>query len=340
MRIAVTGGTGFLGSRVVAELLSRGHHVRCLVRSDQQGAALSRRLAPERLGRLELFPGKLESLGSCHDLLRTCESVVHVAAPLIGSVSSLFANGVVPTRVLVGAAADQGVRRFVLVSSMGVYGSQDLSSGDILDEQCPVDPRPHRRDPYTYSKIAQEDVCWDAHRQRRLPLVVVRPGILFGPGRPLLTPRIGVMVAGVLVRIDGRQQVPYCFVDNCAGAVAIAAEAPDLAGMAFNIVDDDLPLANEVFRAHRTHVSAIRSIRIPRWAIGRLARACEWYSERSQGMFPAVLTPYKASAMWPRVRYSNQRAKARMGWRPLVTFDEGVRRTVDALRLPSPEANH
>lgn len=339
MTIALTGGTGFLGARVAIELLKRGHHVRCLVRSAQRGTALFGQIAPELRDRLELYPGSLDRLDSCRGLLRQCDSVAHVAAPLTGSASALFANGVTPTRTLVQAAVDRGVSRFVLVSSMGVYGCQDLPSGAVLDERCPVDPLPHRRDPYTYSKIAQEAVCWEAHRDHGLPLVVVRPGILYGPGRPLLTPRVGLMVGGILVRMDGAQQVPYCFVDNCAHAVAMAATdvrdlagpdlaGPDLAGTVFNILDDDLPSANDVWRLHRTHVSRPRTIRIPSWAIGRFARACEWYAERSQGMFPPVLTPYKASAMWRRLRYSNAHAKASLGWRPLVTFDEGVRRTV------------
>lgn len=340
MTIAVTGGTGFLGSRVVADLLSRGHQVRCLVRSTQRGEELWRHLAPALRDRLELFSGSLERPESCHALLQDCASVVHVAAPLAGSASALFANGVIPTRTLVSAAVDRRVRRFVLVSSMGVYGSQDLAPDAILDEDCPVDPHPHRRDPYTYSKIAQEDVCWDAHIHRGLPLVVIRPGVLFGPGRPLLTPRIGLMLGSLLVRMDGRQRVPYCFVDNCARAIAMAVETPGIIGASVNVVDDDLPSADEVLRAHRAYVSAVRTIRIPRWAIGRFARACEWYSDRSQGMFPPVLTPYKSSAMWKRLRYSNARAKAQLGWRPLVAFDEGIRLTVQALGAPAATSGH
>jgi nucleoside-diphosphate-sugar epimerase len=333
MIIGVTGGTGFLGSRVVAALLTRGHHVRCLTRSSGKAAELSRQLAPEMRKRLQLVPGTLERPDSCREIVRDCETFVHVAARLAGSVSSLFASTVIPTRFLVDAAADQGVRRFVLVSSLGVYGSQGLAPGDVLDEQCPVDRHPHLRDPYTYSKIAQEQACWDAHDSRGLGLVVVRPGVLYGPGRPLLTPRVGLVVSGMLLQMDGRQRVPYCFVDNCARAVAMAADAAGIAGMSFNILDDDLPSANEVLRLHRQRVSSIRAVRIPRWAVGRFARACEWYSSRSQGMFPPVLTPYKASALWKRLRYSNDLAKTRLGWRPLVTFDDGVRRTVQALEM-------
>jgi nucleoside-diphosphate-sugar epimerase len=261
-------------------------------------------------------------------MVEGCDAVVHVAAPLVGAVSSLFANGVIPTRLLVGAAIDHGVRRFVLVSSLAVYGTQNLASDDVLDERCEIDSHPGLRDPYTYSKIAQEELCWEAHRTRALPLVVIRPGVLFGPGRPLLTARIGLQLGPVLFQMDGRQTVPYCFVDNCAQAVAMAAEVADIAGMSFNILDNDLPSANRVLNLHRQQVGRIKVIRIPRCAIGLFAGACERVSKRSQGMFPPVLTPYKAAALWKRLRYSNELAKARLGWHPAVPFHEAVARTL------------
>jgi nucleoside-diphosphate-sugar epimerase len=330
MNICVTGGTGFLGSRVVAELLARNHHVRCAIRSAAKGAALVGRLPVEQRSRVNVTIGALDRVDFCRELLRGCDAVVHTAAPLTGSVPSLFANGVVPARVLVRAAADCETRRFVLISSLGVYGTQHLQEGAVLDERCPVDRQPHLRDPYTYSKVAQEQVCWEAHNDRCLPLVVLRPGVLYGPGRPLLTARVGLTIGGVLIQMGGRQQVPYCFVDNCARAIAMAVDAPNIDGMSFNLVDDNLPSADDVLRLHRTYVSRVRRIQVPAWAIGRVARACEWCSIRSSGMFPPVLTPYKASALWKRVRFSNELAKTHMAWRPTITFDEGVRRTVQA----------
>jgi hypothetical protein len=110
----------------------------------------------------------------------------------------------------------------------------------------------------------------------------------------------------------------------------MAVDAPNIDGMSFNLVDDNLPSADDVLRLHRTYVSRVRRIQVPAWAIGRVARVCEWCSIRSSGMFPPVLTPYKASALWKRVRFSNELAKTYMAWRPTITFDEGVRRTVQA----------
>ena len=340
MRIAVTGGTGFLGSRVVPELLTRGHAVRCAVRSPARGAALAERLAPELRAGFQVTVGKLDSDAFCREFLAECDSVIHIAAPLTGSVSALFANGVVPTRVLVNAAIGCGIRRFVLVSSLAVYGPEELVPGAVLDERCAVDDRPHLRDPYTFSKVVQEQVCWEAHIERGLPLLVIRPGVLFGPGRPLVTARVGLTIGSVLIQMGGRQQVPYCFVDNCAHAVARAVDATAPQGMSFNIVDDALPSANEVLRLHQQHRSRLRVIKVPGWAIAPLARLCAWASTRSAGMFPPALTPYKAAAMWKPLRFSNQLAKDHLGWQPTVTFAEGVRRTLLASLRSNPVDGH
>jgi nucleoside-diphosphate-sugar epimerase len=340
VRIAVTGGTGFLGSRVVPELLTRGHAVRCAVRSPARGAALAERLAPELRAGFQVTVGKLDSDAFCREFLAECDSVIHIAAPLTGSASALFTNGVVPTRVLVNAAIDRGIRRFVLVSSLAVYGPQELVPGALLDEGCAVDSRPHLRDPYTFSKVVQEQVCWEAHHERGLPLVVIRPGVLFGPGRPVVTGRVGLTVGSVLIQMGGRQQVPYCFVDNCARAVARAVDATAPEGMSFNIVDDALPSANEVLRLHQRHRSRLRVIKVPGWAIAPLARLCAWASTRSAGMFPPALTPYKAAAMWKPLRFSNQLAKDHLGWQPTVTFAEGVRRTLLASLRSNPLDGH
>jgi nucleoside-diphosphate-sugar epimerase len=328
MTVGVTGSTGFLGSRVVASLLARHHDVRCAIRSERKGAALAAALPYDQRRRLQLLTGSLASIEFCREFVRHCDVVVHVASPLQGSASILFAQGVLPTRVL-ASAAERSVRRFVLISSLGVYGTQHLRAGEVLDERCPVDSQPHHRDPYTYSKVVQEAVCWEMHRERGVPLVVIRPGVLFGPGRPLVTGRVGLSIGNLLVQMGGQRAVPLCFVDNCAGAVASAVDVPGIDGMSFNVVDDELPTTDEVVRLHRASRPAITRIRVPAWAIGPLAHACWRCSKWSGGLWPPVITPYKAAALWKPLRFSNALAKDRLRWRPLVGFTEAVQRIED-----------
>jgi len=234
---------------------------------------------------------------------------------------------VVATRRLIALVPGSCVKRFVLVSSLGVYAAGQLRPGDALDESTPLDPEPHRRDPYSYSKIAQERVAWASHARGNLPLVVIRPGVIYGPGRGTLSARIGLRLGRVLMRVGGEQQVPYTYVDNCADAVALALTAPGLEGHAVNVVDDEPTTAREVLRRYRRDVGRLHVVPIPRSAIGGLSGLCEWYHGWSKGQLPAVLTRYRSAAQWGRLRYPNDNAKLRLGWSPIVSLAEGLRLT-------------
>ena len=160
MQVLLTGATGFLGRRVLRELLDEGCAVRCAVRSGSDVQSLRDFVGSRRWNRSETVNAQLANTDQCGDLVRDCDVVYHAAAALSGSASNLVMNSVVPTRNLMNAAAEEGVGRFVLVSSLGIYGSQNLRRNAVLDEECPVDSAGHLRDPYTYSKILQEEVAW------------------------------------------------------------------------------------------------------------------------------------------------------------------------------------
>jgi nucleoside-diphosphate-sugar epimerase len=258
--------------------------------------------------------------------------VVHAAAAMGGGAPVLFLNNVVALRRFLDVLQKlpSPPRRFVHVSSFGVYGTGHLRGGDTLDETCPLDPAPHLRDPYSYSKIAQEQVVWEAHAAGRLPLVVIWPGVIYGPGRGSLSNRIGLRVGRLMVRMGGGQQLPYTYVDNVAAAVALAASVPGIEGQAFNVLDDDLPRAKAVLKQYRREVERLRVVPVPYWAIRPLSGACEWYNRWSEGQLPAVLTRYKSMAAWKRLKYTNAKAKSVLGWKPSVSFVDGLRLSHDA----------
>ena len=328
MQVLLTGATGFLGRRVLRELVDEGCAVRCAVRPGSNIQALRDFVGSRRWSCTETVSVQLSDPEQCRRLVQNCDVVYHVAAALSGSPSNLVMNTVVPTRSLMNAAATERVGRFVLVSSLGVYGSQELPNHSVLDEQCPVDPAGHLRDPYTYSKILQEEVAWDIAREQDLPLVVVRPGVIFGDERGALSHRIGLKLGSLLLSMGGRQQVPFTCVDNCALAVKLAGLRSGVEGQIFNIVDDNLPTGQQVLRNYRKAGHRIRVVRIPQFAINWVARFNERYSESTQQQIPPVLTRYRVQAMWKPLRYSNDRARHLLGWHPSISFDEAFERTL------------
>jgi nucleoside-diphosphate-sugar epimerase len=328
MQVLLTGATGFLGRRVLRELVDEGCAVRCAVRPGSDVQALQEFVGSRRWDCIEIVDVQLSDDGQCRRLVQGCDVVYHLAAALSGSPSNLIMNSVVPTRSLMNVAAEERVERFVLVSSLGVYGSQRLQSHSVLDEECPVDAAGHLRDSYTYSKILQEEVAWNIASERGLPLVVVRPGVIFGDERGALTHRIGLQLGGLLLRMGGRQLVPFTYVENCAEAVKLAGFKAGVEGLVFNIIDDNLPTGRQVLRNYRKAGRRMRVVGIPQFAINWLARFNEYYSERTEQQIPAVLTRYRVQAMWKPLRYSNDRAKQQLGWHPSMSFDEAFERTL------------
>lgn len=124
---------------------------------------------------------------SCRELVSKGTRGFNIASSLAGSAAALFSSNVIATRTLLAALRAHQCDRFVLVSSIAVYGTGHLRSTSVIDETCPLDPSPHLRDPYTFSKVVQEHVCWSARTDWNLPLVVIRPGNIYGPGRDVLT---------------------------------------------------------------------------------------------------------------------------------------------------------
>jgi nucleoside-diphosphate-sugar epimerase len=320
-RILVTGSAGFLGGYVVRRLVGNGRMIRRHARTAvHDGRDLG--------GAVEFVTGDLIDLAACKAAVRGCHVVVHVASSLRGSTSSLFLNNVVAMRRLIAAALNEKVEKFVHISSIAVHGIDHLRRDAVVDERCPLDPCPHLRDPYTFSKIVQEQVAWEAHEKHGLPVTVIRPGVIFGPGRDILAARVGLRLGGVMVRMGGRQRLPYIYVENCAAAIAAAALAPNVSGHSFNVVDDELPTGRRLLRAYRRFGGRVRTIGIPYMAIRPLSWMAERYSSWSQGMIPTVITRYKSDAMWKSLHYSNSRAKELLDWVPETGLQEALRRSL------------
>jgi len=326
----VTGGTGFLGRRLVRALREDGLPVRCLVRGTSDLGTLRNFVGPELWPGVDVVQGDLQDVDAIRRLMEGCDTVYHAAAALAGSTAVMFLNTVVPTRRIIDAAIASDVRRFVLVSSLGVYGVAGMRTGSTLDEKTPIDPQPELRDPYTYSKVAQEQVAWNAHFERGLRLVVIRPGVIFGEGRDVLSSRVGLKVGPLLVRMGGSQIMPYTYVENCAAALRAAGLAPGVDGDAFNVLDDGLPTGAQLLKMYRKSGRCVRSLWLPRVAIGPVSSLYEWYSRWSQGQLPGVITRYKSDSIWKGVRYTNLKAKSRLEWTPAVSFEEAFRRSVGA----------
>ncbi len=341
MKILVTGAGGFLGVNVVERLLAHGHtDIRCFLRDKSKAARLERLTAANAESNIEICFGNLKSKADCARAVAGAEIVIHLAAGLKGAPAELFVDSVVTSRNLLealGARTEPPIAktRVVLISSFGVYGVNALGRGARVDESTPLEQFPERRDPYSHSKLRQEQLVREHQQKLGFELVVLRPGVIYGPGGGAFSNRVGIQVGPVFLHMGGSNLLPLSYVENCAEAIVVAATHPDAAGQAYNVHDDEMPTASQYLAAYKKHVKKLRSVRLPFFATKFLAGRLERYHHRSMGQLPAIITRYKAAAAWGGNTFSNAKLHG-LGWQPLVSTPDGMMRTFEYLRGRKP----
>ncbi len=237
--VVVLGGSGFIGRRLVTALLARGLPVTAVVRRLH---ALPRELAEPAVREerpLRLLTGRLEEGAALAAAFAGAKTVVHLATGN-GETWEEVERAMVRGSVAVAEAAlASGVERFLYVSSIAaLYAGADCGAA-VIDDALGTDPEPAGRDLYSQGKIAAEAALLALHRERGLPLVIVRPGVVLGIGGPLEHGGLGYWARDNHCIGWGRGDTPLPVVsaDDVAAALALAVtyEGHELDGRALNL---------------------------------------------------------------------------------------------------------
>jgi nucleoside-diphosphate-sugar epimerase len=328
--ILITGASGFIGSRLVENLLGRGfRRLRCFARASSRADQLKDISHRYEGARVEVVTGNLLSREDCMAAVRDATVIYHLAAGRgEKSYPDAFMNSVVTTRNLLEAAVQQQcLKRFVNISSFAVYANRRKPRWRFLDESCPIESRPELRgEAYCFAKIKQDEIVSEYGEKFGIPYVVVRPGYVYGPGKQAITGRVGIDTFGIFLHLGGGNTIPLTYVDNCADAIALAGLKKGVEGEVFNVVDDDLPSSRQFLRLYKKNVRRFRSLYVPH--VVSYALCCLWerYSIWSKGQLPPAFNYRRWLTYWKKTRYSNEKLKTRLGWTPKVSMTEGLRR--------------
>lgn len=331
--ILITGSNGFIGSRLVEILLKYGFkNLRCFVRSLVDVDFLDKLIAHSKDANVEIIRGDLLSPDACKRATEKTQLIYHLAAGIREKTAdAVYSNTVLATKNLLNALLNNSsLKRFVNVSSFTVYSTEKLRPGTLLDETCDMEKKPEMRgEAYCLAKVKQDELVMDYGRKHGLPYVMVRPGVVYGPGNAEVTGRVGIQKFGIFFHLGGKNRIPVTYVDNCAEAIALAGLRKQIEKEIFNIVDDELPTSQEFLELYKKRVKHLTSIYLPKRLSYWLCFLWELLSIWSGGRIRPTLNRGRWSADWKGNEYSNRKAKRLLGWEPKVSLQVGLQRYFD-----------
>ena len=317
MKVLVTGSGGFLGRSVVDRLLESGHAVRAIVRPSSP--------KPSWPDVVEVFRADLRVENDLAPAFDGVDAVLHLAAATSGNEDMQFASTVVATERFLEAMAKSAVKRLIHVSSLVVYDWSKATS--CMDETTPLENNPYAMGGYTIAKVWQERVVSRFAKQHSWDLTIVRPGFIWGIDHAQIA-GMGRTFGRIYLLFGPFTRLPLCHVNNCADCLVTAVENPAASGEIFNIVDsDDIRVWRYVKEYARRTGKRGFFLPLPYRAglgVAQLAALTSRVLFGNKGKLPSLLTPRRFESQFKPVRFSNQKVRQLLDWKPRLSFDQSL----------------
>jgi nucleoside-diphosphate-sugar epimerase len=318
MQVCVTGGTGFLGGFLVRDLLAKGTPVRVLARPSPRADAIQKAGA-------EIVSGELADAESIARAVAGADIVYHLAAKVgsPGKREDYFEANVAGTQRVLAACEQAAVGQIIYVGSLSVYGP--VSERVRIDESTPFDEHPDQRDPYSESRIAADRRVSSFAQKTGIPTVILRPGIIFGPGRPLPN---GILAFGLgktnIVFGSPDNRFPLNYVENLVEAMQVAATCGS-GFRHFNVLDDD-QLTLRLYHDSKRSVDGSTVRFSSPWPLHITGPATELLRPLLP-MGDLRLSRRQLQRSLQNRWYDTGLIRKETGWRPRVALLEAIRRT-------------
>lgn len=314
--ILITGGLGFLGSHLSSRFSASGEAVRILARTQQK--------VEEQVTPYEMVRGDIRDPEAVDRAVRGTEVVVHLVSNFRKGGSDekeAYAVNVEGTKNVLAACSRHGVRQLIHCSTIGVHGS-------VLEipanEETPFNPL----DLYQETKLQAEQEVWRHHRETGLPVTVLRPISMFGPGDRRMLKLFRMIQKGRFVMVgDGEALFQPAYIDDVVDGFALCLRNEKALGEAFIVGGDEYVRLRELVALIAEEIG----VPPPRWRVPlrpvlALADLCE------KCFVPFGIEPplhrRRVSFFQNDRAFSVDKARRVLGFQPRMTLRDGVRATI------------
>jgi nucleoside-diphosphate-sugar epimerase len=313
----ITGVTGFLGSHLAEECQKRGIPTVTIARSS------SDLRWPRKFG-CEIVQGDVTDPASIRMAMEGVNVVIHSAAKVgdWGPVEDYRQTNVQATALLLEEAKARKVDRFVHMSSLGVYVARDHFNSD---ETAPLPDR--HIDGYTQTKMEADKVAQGYFTAYQVPVVVLRPGFVYGTRDRTVLPRLleNLRLGKVRYLGSGQQQMNTIHVKNIVDATFLAIENPKAVGQIYNLTDDEVVTKKQFMETVSDTAGLPRPTRhVPLGVAKVLARVMERIARLRKAKKAPLVTQARIKFLGLNLGYSCEKIKRELGYMPRVKFAEGM----------------
>ena len=319
MRVLITGGTGFIGSRLALRCLAEGHDVAVLGQENTDAEAANRQ--PLEAQGADVITASVTDRERLFAVMQGIELVYHLAAAQHEANvpdQHFWDVNVTGTQHLLDASVKAGVKRFIHGSTIGVYGS---ASSGVIDEQSPLQPD----NIYGETKLEGEKCV--LRQQDQLPVVIVRISETYGPGDYRLLKLFKAIQKRVFFMIGNGQNVHHLiYIDDLVEGLTLAATVAGAVGETFVLAGKETLTTDEMVRT----IAAQLGTPISRWrAPLPLLQAVATVLEKS--LQPLGIQPplHRRRLDFFRKSFviSPDKSAQLLGFAPQWRFQDGVRAT-------------
>lgn len=318
MKTFVTGGTGFIGRHLVKRLVEEGRSVKCLVRKASDIKFL------DKLG-VELCYGDLLD----NSLLKTIfeDEKINIIYHLGGSVYSRRSSNynkvnVLGTENLFKVCTRNKIEKFIFVSSITAVGPQTKKE-NILTE----DATPHPIPPYGTSKYEAEKIALKYSRNCNLPLVIVRPPLVYGPEQGRDMNNVFNQIERGVFRIIGNGEyiTSLCYIDNLIDGLLLIEKHEDSVNKTYFIADKMYYTFKEIAEAIADELGVrLSNVKIPKF-VGDISGVLYKAFHNIFGI--TSITLYALKLMTLNFACDISKVRKELSYQPKIDFYEGIRRT-------------